>query len=42
MPEHLPVAEDIKKVASREKKRLKAEQQQLKPQKSRSTKGTSS
>lgn len=41
MPEHLPVAEDIKKVASREKKRLKAEKKQLKPQKSRSTKGTS-
>lgn len=26
MPEHLPVAESIKKVESREKKRLKAEQ----------------
>ena len=30
MPENLPVAEDIKKVASREKKRLKEEQKQLK------------
>lgn len=30
MPENLPVAEDIKKVASREKKRLKDEQKQLK------------
>ncbi len=30
MPENLPVAEDIKKVASREKKRLKQEQKQLK------------
>lgn len=29
MPENLPVAEDIKKVASREKKRLKEEQKQL-------------
>lgn len=30
MPENLPVAEDIKKVASREKKRLKDKQKQLK------------
>lgn len=30
MPENLPVAEDIKKIASREKKRLKEEQKQLK------------
>lgn len=30
MPENLPVAEDIKKVASREKKRLKEEQKKLK------------
>lgn len=30
MPENLPVAEDIKKVASREKKRLKEEQKQVK------------
>ena len=30
MPENLPVAENIKQVASREKKRLKAEQKQLK------------
>ena len=30
MPENLPVAEDIKKVASREKKRLREEQKQLK------------
>jgi DNA-damage-inducible protein D len=30
MPENLPVAEDIKKVASREKKRIKEEQKQLK------------
>ena len=29
MPENLPVAENIKKVASREKKRIKAEQKKL-------------
>lgn len=29
MPENLPVAENIKKVESREKKRLKAEQKKL-------------
>ena len=33
MPENLPVAESIKKVESREKKRLKAEQKKLPPQK---------
>jgi DNA-damage-inducible protein D len=29
MPENLPVAENIKKVESREKKRLKAEQKKI-------------
>ena len=29
MPENLPVAENIKKVESREKKRIKAEQKKL-------------
>ena len=33
MPENLPVAESIKKVESREKKRLKVEQKKLPPQK---------